>query len=82
MLGNKWFCESDDERKSWCFLLVELNGGNAGCEIAGWQIGYGNPKKMVKTVEKSGGGEEETIKTLVEDWQAQEAPQGNALSLN
>ncbi|KXB04361.1 hypothetical protein AKJ48_02825, partial [candidate division MSBL1 archaeon SCGC-AAA261O19] len=48
-------------------MVVELNGGNAGREIAGWQIGYGNPKKMVKTVEKSGAGEEETIKTLVEE---------------
>ncbi len=66
MIGNRWFCEPDDERESWCFLV--LNRGNPeSSSITGWHVGYGNPKKTTRTLSSSPSSEEEIIRELLEE---------------
>ncbi|KXB07755.1 hypothetical protein AKJ51_00130 [candidate division MSBL1 archaeon SCGC-AAA382A20] len=65
MIENKWFCEPDDERESWCFLVPELNTEREECRITGLEVGYGNPKKMVRKLEKTDCKEEEILEKLL-----------------
>lgn len=65
MIGNKWFCEPDDERESWCFLVLEFEDRSKKLKIPGWKIGYGNPEKMVRKLEKTDCKEEEILESLL-----------------
>ncbi|KXB08200.1 hypothetical protein AKJ58_00600 [candidate division MSBL1 archaeon SCGC-AAA385D11] len=67
MIDNKWFCEPNDERESWCFLILEQRNSEGDGSITGWQIGYGNPKKMTRTLSSSGSSEEEIIQGLLDE---------------
>lgn len=63
MIGNKWICEPDDKREVWCFLkLVRKRSEKM---LAGWEISYGNPEEIVRSLD-SKGGEEEILHDLLE----------------
>lgn len=66
MIGNRWFCQPDDERESWCFMVLELKQEDNGF-LAGWEISYGNPKRTVRTLENAGSNEVEILRELVKE---------------
>lgn len=62
MIDNKWFCEPDDRRKTWCFLNLHVNEKN---EVNGWNVGYGNPTKLLDEIKNKKTREIEIIKELL-----------------
>lgn len=65
MIDNKWFCEPDDQRDSWCFLVLQLE--ERDFVINGWEIGYGNPRKLIRIISSSKSSEKEIIKELLQE---------------
>lgn len=64
MIGNRWLCEPDDERESWCFLTLEReDSAGKGDAFAGWEISYGNPRKIVRSL-NSESNEKESLQDL------------------
>lgn len=64
MIDNKWFCEPDDQRESWCFLFLKVSKHNI---IESWEIGYGNPTTLVRTLVNHKSKEKEIIKELLRE---------------
>lgn len=64
MIDNKWFCEPNDQRESWCLLILQVNDHFA---INGWEIGYGNPKMLLRIISNNKSREREIIKELLRD---------------
>lgn len=67
MINNKWFCEPDDSRLSWCFLSLRTASRDDSPSISGWEIAYGNPVKIVKVLQSDRGNEGELIKQLLDE---------------
>lgn len=72
MIGGKWFSKPDDERESWCFLILRLDSSEGDREksIIGWQAGYGNPRKITRILNDDGSDEMETVKKLLAEMQS------------
>lgn len=64
MIDNKWFCELNEQRESWCLLILQVNDHFA---INGWEIGYGNPSKLVRIIGNSKSNEKKIIKELLQE---------------
>jgi len=64
MIDNKWFCEPNDQRESWCFLFLQMNDH---CIICRWEVGYGNPTMFVRKVTNRKSREREIIKELLRE---------------
>lgn len=67
VIGNKWYCKPDDERKSWGFLSLEKKESGKSKIITGWEIGYGNPQKMVQTLSSENSDEDVVLKRLLDE---------------
>ena len=63
MIDNKWFCEPNEQRESWCFLFLKVNH----FVIDGWEVGYGNPTMLVRKVANRKSRERELIKELLQE---------------
>ena len=50
MIDNKWFCEPNDQRETWCFLSLQTENIDRQSIITGWQIGYGNPNTVNRVI--------------------------------
>lgn len=64
MIDNKWFCEPNEQRESWCFLFLQMNDR---CIICRWEVGYGNPTMLVRKVTNRKSREREIIKELLRE---------------
>ena len=62
MIDNKWFCEPDEQRETWCFLNLHVNDNYI---IKGWEIGYGNPTILIRELKNKKTQEKELIKELL-----------------
>ena len=71
-VGKWWFYAPNDERESWCFLTLKIDRSvqELGGKILGWQVGYGNPKKMTRIVGEEATGcesEREVLEKILEE---------------
>ena len=64
MIDNKWFCEPDDQRECWCFLILKRNNQSV---IDGWEMGYGNPSKLTRMIKNKEQTEEKIIYELLHE---------------
>jgi hypothetical protein len=62
MIDNKWFCEPDEQRETWCFLNLHVT---ENCIISDWEVGYGNPTMIVREIKSQKTIEIEIIKDLL-----------------
>ena len=67
MIENKWFCEPDDQRECWCFLILHMDYNEEDFNITGWEIGYSNPRKIVRKIKNSKSNEKQIIKELLHE---------------
>lgn len=67
MIENKWFCEPNDIRESWCFLSLKVNKKDVDDVISEWEICYGNPNQVTRMVTDTPSNEKELIKRLIQE---------------
>lgn len=67
MIDNKWFCEPNDLRESWCFLSLDVGGWNEGSVITSWEIGYANPAKLIRKINCDESSENKVIGKLLNE---------------
>ena len=67
MIDNKWFCEPNDARESWCFLSLKVNKKDVDDVISGWEICYGNPNRVTRMATDTPSNEKEVIKGLIHE---------------
>lgn len=62
MINNKWFCEPNPTRESYCFVFLNKKNKNSYQQIIGWKIGIGSIEKIHKIKQS----QEEDEKTIIE----------------
>jgi len=67
MIDNKWFCEPDELRESWCFLILYQKDQKDDFVISGWEIEYGNSSRIIRKIYNSKNNEEGIINELLEE---------------
>lgn len=65
VINNKWFCEPNPYRQSYCFFYIERKNEDDQDSIKGWKSGIGNINKISKKNKKNQGDEMEIIKALI-----------------
>jgi len=64
MIDNKWFCEPNEERETWCFLTLQTKDLKGQLTLDGWTIGYGNPNTIHREIHSNGDNEREILEQL------------------
>lgn len=67
MIENKWFCEPNDQRECWSFLILRLDNQDRNFEIIGWDIVYANPRKLIRKLKNKKNGEKEIVNELLHE---------------
>ena len=67
MIDNKWFCEPNDLRESWCFLSLDVKDGDEDFAISSWEIGYASPAKLLRKINCDESDEDKIIGKLLDE---------------
>jgi hypothetical protein len=67
MLNNRWFCEPDRYRESWCFIKFDMKKDMHQTEIISWELGYGNPINLTQIKKCKQNMESEIIREILKE---------------
>jgi hypothetical protein len=65
MLNNKWFCEPNPYRETYCYFLLETEKQKKQPKIIGWKAAIGNIDEITNRLDSKNQDETETLKNII-----------------